>query len=64
MPMMTARQDTMLAALSPAEQRTLRDLLARLVQASSAWPGHAGEDPDFVQPHFVQIDFTAEGPTP
>ena len=57
--MMTARQQTMLAALSPAERRTLRDLLARLVQASPAWPGHAGENPDF-----VQIDFTAEGPTP
>lgn len=59
MPMMTARQHTMLAALSPAERRTLSDLLARLVQASPAWPGHAGENPDF-----VQIDFTAEGPTP
>ncbi|MBU3732235.1 MAG: winged helix-turn-helix transcriptional regulator [Beijerinckiaceae bacterium] len=37
MPLMCAREDTMLAALSPAEQKTLSNLLAKMVMHSPAW---------------------------
>jgi len=38
MPIMCAREEAMLAALSPGEQKTLSNLLAKMVMNSPAWP--------------------------
>jgi DNA-binding MarR family transcriptional regulator len=48
MPLMLARQNRMLASLSPAERVTLSELLGRLVFDSPGWPG--GLDPSSFTP--------------
>lgn len=45
MPMMIARQSTMLSALTAAEQAQLAELLGRMVMRSNAWPTSLNETP-------------------